>query len=294
MQGGPHQTTKAIGACEGCKKWKSKRLPFPASQSRAKWPLNFIHSDLDEMPVLSISWYKYTITYLDNYSSFGIISYLKHKNKEFAAFKTYKAWAERQLGTTLKCRWFDQGVDFLSNGQKTYMAENIIEYQTSMPDSLQQNGQVERFQQTIVNGAEAMGHHAGLSNSFWIYAMKAKLHTYNVTPIKWANYKTPKELWSGIKPDISHLQLFRCQAWVHILKKRRHKLKPKSQVMILIRYKPGSKRYQFWDAAHQCFKISHDVKFKETLFPVKENRQLWCHWVTTKFLNQIMNLIHWD
>ena len=44
------------------------------------------------------------------------------------------------------------------------MAENGIEYQMSMPDSLQQNGQVERFQQTIINGAETMQHHAGLSN----------------------------------------------------------------------------------------------------------------------------------
>ena len=64
------------------------------------------------------------------------------------------------------------------------MTENKIEYQTSMPDSLQQNGQAERFQQTIVNGAEAMQYHAGLSNGFLIYAVKAKLQTYNITPIK--------------------------------------------------------------------------------------------------------------
>ena len=67
------------------------------------------------------------------------------------------------------------------------MAENGIEYQMSMPDSLQQNGQVERFQKTIINGAEAMRHHAGLSNGFWIYAVKAKLHTYNITLIKHAD-----------------------------------------------------------------------------------------------------------
>ena len=36
-EGGPHQTTEApTGACEGCKKGKSKRLPFPTLQSRAK------------------------------------------------------------------------------------------------------------------------------------------------------------------------------------------------------------------------------------------------------------------
>ena len=115
-----------------------------------------------------------------------------------------------------------------------------------------------------------MWHHAGLSNGFWIYAVKAKLHMYNVTPIKQADYKTPKELWSGQRPDISHLRVFGCLAWVHILKKRRHKLQPKSRAMIFVGYEPGSKGYQFWDTAHQCFEISHDVKVEETQFPVKE------------------------
>ena len=116
-----------------------------------------------------------------------------------------------------------------------------------------------------------MRHHAGLSNGFWIYAVKAKFHVYNVTPIKHADYKTPKELWSGQIPDISHLRVFGCLAWVHILKKRRHnKLQPKSRAMIFVGYEPGSKGYQFWDTAHQCFEISRDVKFEETHFPAKE------------------------
>ena len=125
------------------------------------------------MPVLFIGRYKYTATFLDDFSLFGVMFYLKHQNEEFTAFKTYKAWAKRQLGTTLKCKQTDRGGEFLSNEQKTYMAENGIEHQMSMPDSLQQNGQTERFQQTIVNGAEAMEHHTGLSNSFWIYSVKA-------------------------------------------------------------------------------------------------------------------------
>ena len=95
-----------------------------------------------------------------------------------------------------------------------------------------------------------MWHHAGLSNSFWIYAVKAKLHMYSITLIKHADYKTLKELWSTIKPNISHLRVFRCLAWVHILKKRRHKLERKSQAMIFVRYEDRSKGYIFWDAAH--------------------------------------------
>ena len=80
----------------------------------------------------------------------------------------------------------------MSKEQKAYLAENGIEHQTYMPDSLQQNGRAERFQQTIINGAEAMRHHTGLSNDFWIYTVKAKLHTYNVRLIKRADYKTVK------------------------------------------------------------------------------------------------------
>ena len=174
--------------------WKRK-----VQETRAKKPLDLVHYDLDKMPVLSIGRYKYTATYLWDHSSFGVIFYLKKKSEEFAAFKIYKVWAKRQLSTTLKCKQTDHGGVFLSNEWKVYLAENRIEHQMSMPDSPQQNGWAERFQQTIVNRAEAMWHHAGLSNSFWIYAVKAKLHAYNVTLIKQADYKTPKELWSSIK-----------------------------------------------------------------------------------------------
>ena len=43
--------------------------------------------------------------------------------------------------------------------------------------------------------------------------------------------------------------------------------------MIFVGYEPGSKGYQFWDAAHQCIEISHDVKFNETLFPAQEAKK---------------------
>ena len=45
--------------------------------------------------------------------------------------------------------------------------------------------------------------------------------------------------------------------------------------MIFVGYETGSKGYQFWDAAHQHFEISCDVKFKETQFPVRETLLAW-------------------
>lgn len=67
MEGGPNQTTKTpTGACKGCKKGKFKILSFLASQIRAKQPPDLVHSNPEEMSVLSIGGYKYITTYLDN------------------------------------------------------------------------------------------------------------------------------------------------------------------------------------------------------------------------------------
>ena len=174
--------------------------------------------------------------------------FLKHKDEQFDTFKTYKAWAERQTGRKLKTIRTDRGGEFLSKEQKRYLQEHGIEHQTSMPYSPQQNGRAKRFQQTIINKAESMRHAAGLSDGFWKHAVGTAVHVYNVTPISKAKFLTPKEMWSGSKPDISHLRIFGCTAYVHVLKGKRRKLDPKSREMIFVGYENLSKGWQFWDA----------------------------------------------
>ena len=102
--------------------------------ARAANPLDLVHSDLDEFPVHPIGGYKWTATYLDNHSSYGVMFYPKSKDEEFTAFKAYQAWSKKQTGTTLKCKRTDWGGEFLSNEQKQYLKENGIKHQMSMPD----------------------------------------------------------------------------------------------------------------------------------------------------------------
>ena len=194
--------------------------------------------------------------------------FLKHKDEQFDAFKTYKAWAEHQTGQKLKTICTDRGGKFLSKEQKRYLQECGIEHQTLMPYSPQQNGRAKCFQQTIINKAESMRHAAGLSDGFWRYAVRTAVHVYNVTLISKAEFLTLKEMWSGSKPDISHLRIFGCAAYIHILKGKRRKLNRKSQEMIFVGYENLSKGWQFWDAKNQRIKISCDVKFDESRFPL--------------------------
>ena len=73
-----------------------------------------------------------------------------------------------------------------------------------------------------------MRHAAGLSDGFWKHTVGTAVHIYNVTPISKAEFLTPKEMWNSSKPDISHLRIFGCAAYVHVLKGKRRKLDPKS------------------------------------------------------------------
>ena len=140
-----------------------------------------------------------------------------------------------------------------------------------MPYSPQQNGRAEHFQQTIINKAESMWHTVGLSVGFWKHAVRTAVHVYNVTPISKAKFLTLKEMWSGFKLDISHLHIFSCAAYIHVLKGKRWKLDPKSWEMIFVSYENLSKGWQFWDAKNRRIKISRDVKFDESQFPLRKD-----------------------
>ena len=193
--GGPDQKLQLPSkVCDSCEKGKSKHLPFPPSASRAKHVLDLVHSNLDEMSSASIDGYIYTATYLNNHSQYRMMFLLKNKSEQFRAFKAYKVWAECHTDRQLKCIRTDQGGEFLSNEQKEFMEESGIEHQTSMPDSPQQNGRAEQFQQTILNKVESMRHMAGLSSGFWSYAIRTVIQVYNVTPIAKDEFKTPKKM----------------------------------------------------------------------------------------------------
>ena len=88
--------------CDGCEFGKSKRDPFPASDSCSEKILDLVHMDLVEFLSLSIESYKFMLTILDDYSSMSLSFFLKRKSDAFASFKAYVAWAETQTGRKLK------------------------------------------------------------------------------------------------------------------------------------------------------------------------------------------------
>ncbi len=74
---------------------------------------------------------------------------------------------------------------------------------------------------------------------------------------------TPKEKFIGKKPDVSHLRVFGCIAYVHVPDEKRSKLDPKAKKCIFIGYSLEQKRYRCFNPSIRKLQVSRDVVFDE-------------------------------
>jgi hypothetical protein len=74
---------------------------------------------------------------------------------------------------------------------------------------------------------------------------------------------TPHEVWSGKNPLVSHLKVFGCDGFVHVLDEKRRKLDKKEMKCIFIGYKEGMKVCKLWDPTSRKTMYSLDVVFIE-------------------------------
>jgi hypothetical protein len=83
--------------------------------------------------------------------------------------------------------------------------------------------------------------------------------------LKW---DTPYTLLNGEVPDVSHLKIFGCGAYVHIPKEMHaNGLAPKSELMAYLGHTEGIKAFEFMRLSNNTIYHSTTVLFDETLFP---------------------------
>ena len=110
----------------------------------------------------------------------------------------------------------------------------------------------------------------GLGQKFWAKVVETPCYLVNISPSSVLEDKMPHEVWTGKKPSLSHLRLFRCDAYVHVPKEKRTKLDNKSKRCIFIGYKDGLKGYKIWNSETRKVVYSRDVVFREVKDVVKQ------------------------
>jgi hypothetical protein len=74
---------------------------------------------------------------------------------------------------------------------------------------------------------------------------------------------TLEEQFTGEKPDVSHLIVFGCIAYVHVPNKKRSKPNPKVEKCIFIGYFSKQKRYRCSNPSTRKLQVSKNVMFDE-------------------------------
>ena len=106
--------------------------------------------------------------------------------------------------------------------------------------------------------AQAMLNEMNLRLHFWADAIYTAIQIISGCQIANVHLKTPEEKWSGRKPNFSHLKIFGCVCYVHVL---RTKLDSKSEKCIFIGYTKEQKGYRCYNPNTKDLKVSRDVVF---------------------------------
>ena len=102
LRGLPNLDVRTSVVCVGCQYGKAHQLPYEESSFRAKQLLELIHSDVfGKVKQSSINGMHYMVTFIDDYSRYVWVYFIKEKSKTLAKFKEFKLMVESKVGSKI-------------------------------------------------------------------------------------------------------------------------------------------------------------------------------------------------
>jgi hypothetical protein len=189
---------------------------------------------------------------------------LSSKDEVAQKIKDYHAQITTKYNARIVYFRSDNGGEYTLRSLANFFAPLGITHEFSVPDSHQQNGVAERWNQTIYTMARCARLHFNVCEYFWPYAIRYAVHVYNRTPHSSLPYPpssgsqlmTPYEALKGTKPNISYFVEFGAPATSRILDPTT-KLGERGQLGRIMGYAPESKGYYFWNGSNMT--VRRDV-----------------------------------
>ncbi|KAK1414877.1 hypothetical protein QVD17_30638 [Tagetes erecta] len=206
----------SFDVCESCLQGKMTKAPFSGTNERAKDLLGIIHSDVcGPFKPMTRNGERYFITFTDDYSCYGYVYLLRHKDEAFEMFKIFKNEVQNQLNKSIKVLRTDRGGEYLSDAFQDHLRSCGIISQLTPPGTPQHNGVSERRNRTLLDMVRSMMARSTLPLSFWGFALLSAARILNMAPTKKVE-RTPFEIWHGKVPSLSYLKVWGCEAYVKI------------------------------------------------------------------------------
>lgn len=194
--------------CKGCILGKQVKRPLRKKAiKRSATPGERIHVDLiGPMRNPSIRGYRYLITIVDDATRIFTCLPLATKHHATEVLEQYMAWSDRQTGNSMKFLRADRAKEL---NLVDFCRSKGIERERTIRGTSLMNGVAERANRTIMDMARSCLHSSSLKSNSWCFAAEFAAYTHNyISTTANLDDKTPYELWTSRKPDVSHLRIF--------------------------------------------------------------------------------------
>lgn len=254
--------------CESCIIGKMTRDSFPKKATPCTHPLEVVVSDLcGPMPTTSLGGARYLMTFIDVFTGFTYVYFLKSKDEAAQKVKNFMEMLKVQKGKVTKVFRCDRGTEYINNEVRVYLEENGILFQCTAGYSPEQNGVAEKKNRSLMEAARTMLIDQSLPDNLWAEAVNYANYVQNRLPYK-AEKLIPLTEFSNSKPNYEFMFEFGKFVYVHVPKEKRKKLDPKAIKMRFMGYDFMSKGFRVYDGYH--VRVSRDVNFMHSLINGKD------------------------
>ncbi|KAK1680163.1 hypothetical protein QYE76_041011 [Lolium multiflorum] len=251
-----------VGACvEG----KMHDSPHPSKTIiSSKRILELLHVDLfGPVTHASLGAKKHCLVIVDDYSRYTWVYFLKTKDETQQIFIDFATEVQRQHNLLIMAIRSDNGSEFKNYTLNDFLSDEGIRHQYSAAYTPQQNGVAERKNRTLMDMARSMMAEYKSRYNFWAEAISTACHSSNRLYLRKGLNKTPYEILTGNKPNISYFKVFGCKCFYKIKGVRLSKFAPKALEGIFVGYGAESHTYRIFDIASGIIIESCSVRFEE-------------------------------
>lgn len=250
--------------CSTCALCKSRvhNIPKASTSPDPQQPFELVGLDFNgPMSVASIGGARYSLAMVCFKVRYIVHDVVRTKDEAPAAMRRMVDMV-RLLGYTVKRVRVDNDSVLLGEPFRGVLRELVIVLERTAPYAHWQHARIERQWDTLVPMALCMVKQAGLGLEYWSAAMHTAVYIRNRVPSAGAG-GVPYKLVTGAAPDMTHMRVFGCPAYVHVDKSRRHKLDDKAWRGVFVGYALDSKAWLVYNPKTRQVVRSRNVVFDE-------------------------------
>nr|GEV24701.1 retrovirus-related Pol polyprotein from transposon TNT 1-94 [Tanacetum cinerariifolium] len=251
--------------CSTCALGKSKKSSHqPKVEDTNQEKLYLLHMDLcGPMRMASITGKMYILVIVEDYSRFTWVRFLRSKDEAPEAIIKCIKNIQVRLNTTVRNVRTDNGTEFINQTLREFYKNVGISHQTSVARTPQQNGVVERQNQTLEEAARTMLIFSKALLFLWAEAINTACYTQNHSLICLRYNKTPYELMQDKKPNLSFFHVYGTLCYPTNDNDGLGKLDAKPDIGIFVGYAPAKKVFKIYNKRNRKIIKTIHVTFDE-------------------------------